>query len=647
MSNSANNQCEKHKLTTKTINQSGQVLTISGCHSMDEVFVATSTLNIIPTTNVHGYMKVVGEYHEVFATQLVKAGFIPISCRVTPDIKNQGKYTKMPSSLSSKTGKTESLLSTPWNASDLRETFTDKQTNSIGILLGEIKNKTYEGMELAVLDFEKPHLANEFFEKLGKYDPILCKKIKSTYMEKTRRGHHIFTWVPLGVKKEGLAYGDPVWNEKKKENKPDLLIELLSGKKSWVVISPSPGYEPTNGPLLDEKTGCPNICTLDVSELEDLLYTCKMFDKLQGTTSQNTPLHVPRDTSEKNRRLNEYLLNYVGVPALLESRGFTIIRQFGDRYHCCHPNSTNFNSPNCTFGPREQGAGNTFISWSPNCIVGYGKPVNALTFYLNTSTDPRDEYAKLCRMAKANGIKLEDDVDESRFSEFQPPDQTETKSSEVSGDMVNGSSIEERRRIARETRDALRSPVENSLINFCTDLIRESADSKHTSQVIPGATTLTHLGDFSSKWISYQNNVPVLHAIITAKTGAGKEHPARIFEAVGPKLNKIYRWHEANYGPNGKIKDHSDCKLYPQDILPNPTSTLVPMSILTPTSTESDENIAFADCRKENKKPKKNPSGADGRKIGLSIQRAAKKVSWMRSKGIPIAFFTLMNTGIS
>ena len=110
MSFSSNDQCANQKLITRTVNQSGQVLTISGCHPEDAVFVATSPLNTNPPPNVPGYMKVVGEYHEVFATQLVKAGLIPISCRVTPDVKIPGKYSKKPSSLCYKAGKIESWL---------------------------------------------------------------------------------------------------------------------------------------------------------------------------------------------------------------------------------------------------------------------------------------------------------------------------------------------------------------------------------------------------------------------------------------------------------------------------------------------------------------------------------------------------------
>ena len=485
-----------------------------------------------------------------------------------------------------------------WTPESFRQMMVNAKAEFISLLLGPIfrPEKLPDRLlqlgcyslasNLICLDFDRQGTREEFFKRLDQLIEESCKacvenpdgkeiayrkvvaedtkkRLENTYSETTRKGAHFLLWVTSQAMEKKETYGE---YEKQK-----FALEILAGKNAYVVVAPSPGYNAEKE--FFDHLGNARIASIYPEHLEIIREIAKSLPSI--TTASKKKISPPHVTDNQNYgseskadRANRYLLS-LGWRYALEKFGYQITSVQGDKIYACHPNSTDLKNHNCVAGPRGNNEGNTFHAFSPHGNIEGGKNYTAFNFWKAHGVSP----AEIFQMVDDDSGSFGDENTNtgSKFDDWPGSSHRyPTKNDAVAPSIdktdetedEENSWLELERKQAREIRDVLRSPVEGSLINICTDTLRESCSSKHTSTVIPGAFAITLLGDIAARYMKYENSYPVLHTIIIARTGHGKDHPKVAIESVFEHLNKLQNNHEQTFGPNGTEEKHPDCQMY-------------------------------------------------------------------------------------
>ena len=479
------------------------------------------------------------------AVKFLDAGLIPLPIREAKEPANK------------KTFKREDLYGKkPWAVFDTDFVYPEKnhdllnefkQQNVVGIalLLGPVSKKH----DLECFDFDTPDGFGKFISKLKEDHPELAGKIEDNYIEETvNKGVHVFAWVPQGMGKKAKRAQRPNGTPK-----PDTLIETLGTKKCYAINAPTKlregAYKLKNAPLL--RDGKPRIVLLNKEELKAIIDVCASFDEMPAKAQANTktvqksaeklPAKLSENTSTnlgKWQIANQFLQEQWGWPKVAVKCGFKIHKEVSPGcYSAFHPNTNDFTSTNVQLGPKDSNSKDVCHIFSTGETLSY---YQVWKRYVGV-----DSLAELFKLAEDAGYKLpQDTVDETRWEDFDKHDENPDAAEDQSDESMRPSAKSKndfniREAIAAEK--TLRSPVKGSLINVLGKATKHTMPSLHAQSVIPYADAITKLGHYSGRSLEYMGNPPVIHTIILAKTGRGKDHPRHMTTLINSKLNILQR----------------------------------------------------------------------------------------------------------
>lgn len=221
----------------------------------------------------------------------------------------------------------------------------------IGLQCGILRKYVREDDEWAEADRENGFEAIDFDSDADLYFPLFIKKVeaeqptllKKIYCEKSPHGFHILyrvsRWVEIGGGQK-LARRPAIPGKKTKHGELEKTVQVLietRGANNYIIIAPTPGYEPLEG-YQPDLLSLPEITA---EERNFLLETARGFDQLPKKEPRQWDARV-KESAEPMRIVNIFRWGRVGATldmwkCVLEADGWRYVRTDGSRFYFQRP----------------------------------------------------------------------------------------------------------------------------------------------------------------------------------------------------------------------------------------------------------------------------------------------------------------------